>query len=177
LKTTKSKTDKPGAFKCDQPECSFTTNFPQVLGSHKLRKHGIGATSQSSLRRRRKKEEALPSKPGNHDPHPCQHCRFVAKWKGGLTKHMKAAHPEVVASPTPKKEKALVKRTAKTIILNGHAPQSEDHSNANGIPDALIALATGRFQELCRSLAFEHDVPPRLFTARVAAFVYGSTVR
>jgi hypothetical protein len=173
----KKQIDKPGAFKCDQPECSFTTNFPQVLGNHKLRKHGIGATSKTALRRKLMKAGARPNKPGNHDPHPCEHCLFVAKWKGGLSKHMKAAHPEVVLSPTPKKEKALVKRTAKTIVLNGHVPQSEDHSNANGIPDALIAVASGRFAEICRQMAFEFDLPPRMFTARVAALIYATQVR
>jgi hypothetical protein len=108
------------------------------------------------------------------DPLQCPHCEFIAKWPGGLKHHIGRMHKPHAT----RKENRIVKRTTQATIIqtNGQAHQ-EGHANPDGIPDALVAVASGRFIELCRSVAFEYDLPPRLFAARVAAFIYGTQVR
>jgi uncharacterized C2H2 Zn-finger protein len=101
-------TKKKNELKCDL--CGYTTEHPQVLGSHKARIHGIIGSSEAALKRRKlaaKRGVDKPSTPRNHDPQQCPHCEFVAKWKGGLTKHLNSAHSDVAASPTPAPGDAL----------------------------------------------------------------------
>jgi hypothetical protein len=59
---------------------------------------------------------------------------------------------------------------------NGHH-REEKTVAASGIPEATLAVALGRFQELSRSMAYEFDLPPRLFTAQLATLIYRSTLR
>jgi len=126
-----------------------------------------------------------------HTPHKdlkCDLCGFVAKWPGGLTYHKRKTHGE--ANPTPEKttkfdaksRRAIVhSEKTQTIVVsapatsNGH--HQETHTPPDGIPEATLALGLGRFQELSRSIAFEHDLPPRMFAARLAGLIYAATVR
>lgn len=125
-----------------------------------------------------------------HDTLECDECGFVAQWPGGLTNHQRKSHPEKYPTPVEAKlHRAIDKRRRaianpkkiQTIIVrpatsNGH---QEAHPAPNGdpIPDGTLALALGRFQELCRSIAFEHDLPARMFATRLAGLIYASTVR
>jgi hypothetical protein len=105
------------------------------------------------------------------NPLQCPHCEFIAQVPHGLKHHITRIHQT-------RKETRLVKRTTPASITqtNGQAHQ-ERQANPDGIPDALIAVTSGRFIEICRSVAFEYDLPPRLFAAKVAAFIYGTQVR
>jgi hypothetical protein len=148
-------------------------------------KHGILGTSLSVLNKRNKEAKAaaispqLEGRQKLNGSYPCPHCPFTAKWKGGLRYHLNKKHPDANQNPEPRKETQLAKRSKKTTVIlpNGHAPQGEDHSNANGIPDVLIALTGGRFLELCRQVASEHYIPERMFTARVSAFIHAAQIR
>ena len=98
---------------------------------------------------------------------------------------MNSKHPELTTltqTEKPKKGAHKTERPTKALALsNGHARQIEAQAVVEGhtdaVPDALVALTTGRLQELCRSIAYEHDLPPRLLTARVATLFYASSVR
>jgi predicted RNA-binding Zn-ribbon protein involved in translation (DUF1610 family) len=102
--------------------------------------------------------------------YPCPHCDFVAQWTGGLKIHIRAAH----------KEGSTIERQEKTAAVSTIEVRAEKtHAAANGyaISDATLALALGRFQGLCQSMAVEFDLPPRLFAARLAELIYHSQVR
>jgi C2H2-type zinc-finger domain/Zinc finger, C2H2 type len=107
---------------------------------------------------------------------PCPHCDFIASWTGGLTLHISKKHPEgsVTIERTTKAEVTAITRTSR-------AAQEESHAAPNGyapsIPEGTLALALGRFQGLCQSMAVEFDLPPRLFAARLAELVYRSQIR
>jgi uncharacterized C2H2 Zn-finger protein len=119
-------------------------------------------------------QPAAPAAPTQAEDHSlqCPHCEFVGKLKGGLALHIRKKHNEST-------RRAIEPRKTQTITIaathNGHKEDWQGHTD--GIPEALIAVTSGRFQELCRSVAYEHDLPPRLFASRVAAFVYGTTLR
>jgi hypothetical protein len=170
-------TTKQATFKC--PECGEKFNYAKVLGSHRRLKHGVAGTSHSVLAMR-KKREAQP--PPATPPMPvlnCPDCDFAAATTGGLLWHRRAKH-NIIAAHRPKNmRRELEPGKTQTITIaathNGHKEDWQGHTD--GIPEALIAVTSGRFQELCRSVAYEHDLPPRLFAARVAAFVYGTTLR
>jgi uncharacterized C2H2 Zn-finger protein len=158
---------KPAPLQC--ADCDFKAKTPQSLIWHRVKAHD----------------------PANLK---CPHCPFVASWKGGLTYHMKRAHspvrdaaagtPEIQPQPIANGKRKYTRRDieqpaqAHAILIarpNGHAQES--HAAPDGIPEGTLALALGRFQELCRSIAFEHDLPPRLFTSRLAGLIYAATVR
>lgn len=123
-----------------------------------------------------------------HDMLKCDTCGFVAQWPGGLTNHQRKSHPEKYPTPVSAKNHRLIVKQRRaidhpkkiqTIIVrpaasNGH---QEAHVAPDGIPEATLAVALGRFQELCRSIAFEHDLPARMFASRLAGLIYASTVR
>ena len=164
-------------LKCDQ--CDFVARFPGGLAWHKRRIHSL--------------EPAPPPPPQSELK--CDLCDFVARWKGGLTHHKRAAHPDAHPAPNEVKAhrvvvrrsakrrefdnpaKAIVVHTAAPTPSNGHHPSQEAHAATDGIPEATLALGLGRFQELSRQLAFEHDLPPRLYASRLAGLIYAATVR
>jgi uncharacterized C2H2 Zn-finger protein len=146
------------ALKCDQ--CDFVAKYPGGLKWHKHRLHAAA------------------------DELKCDQCDFVAKWKGGLTHHKRAAHTETVpVELTRKSNRREIDNSekAKAIVIHAAATTSNGHQETHvapdGIPEAVIAIGLGRFQELSRSLAFEHDLPPRMFAARLAGLIYATTVR
>jgi hypothetical protein len=149
---------------CDK--CDFQANNVSALTWHKARNHST--------------------------PHElaCDLCDFKAKWPGGLTLHKRKAHAD--ANPTPEKLTKFDAKSRRPIVhsektqtlvvsapatSNGHHPGEEAHTPPDGIPEATLALGLGRFQELSRSIAFEHDLPPRMFAARLAGLIYAATVR
>jgi len=103
---------------------------------------------------------------------PCtvEGCTFVGKWQGGLTKHMRT-HKAV------RRSKSIAKFPTEIEVSHNGVSQ-ESHFVANGIAEATLALALGRFQGLCQSMAFEFDIPPKLFypKARRAYLPHASTV-
>jgi hypothetical protein len=80
--------------------------------------------------------------------------------------------------PTPTPEPKKRGRPAKVVLGSKAAIQKVHHNqNAFGIPEGALAVAFGRFQELCRSFAFEYDLPPKLFTTRLSQLISASAVR
>lgn len=122
-------------------------------------------------------EEAADPKAAN-SVYQCPKCEFIGATQGGLALHRRKKHNEITAVHPKKNTRRELEPTQAqtiTVVSNGHQENWQGHTD--GIPEALIAVTSGRFQELCRSVAYEHDLPPRLFAARVAAFVYGTTLR
>ena len=147
------------------PECTATFDgplAPQTLGRHRRFKHGIKGTAHASK---------------STEKFPCPHCDFAGANKSGLAHHLNKKHGDFSQHGRNRKGNQLAHspqtNSATLAPTNGQAHEGF----TDAIPDALVAVASGRFIELCRSVAFEYDLPPRLFAARVAAFIYGSTVR
>lgn len=130
------------------PDCVKVYNDAAHLGIHRAAAHGIPGTSVNAVKRRRK-----------------------------------AAAQQQTQLEAPRQKRRYTKRselattTPAIYISNGHHPKAQRQGFTDDIPDALIAVTSGRFIELCRSVAHEFDLPPRMFAARVAAFIYGTTVR
>jgi hypothetical protein len=172
-------TTKKATHQC--PECDHAP-YPTAKGlsTHRRFAHGISGTSHSAVSERRRRAKLKQTSHHDNYPsrikgkYPCPNCNFVASWEGGLKNHITRVH----ASAKPAKRRNELANIPKgEVITNGHHPEAHREGFTDAIPDALIAVASGRFIELCRSVAYEHDLPPRLFTARVAAFIYGTTVR
>jgi len=155
------------------PYCGFPAKTAQGLSVHVGTKHMA------------EQLKAAQMKAGDHPKaenfaFQCPRCEFVGKNQGGLALHIRKKHDQITAlRPNINQRREIEPSQAQTITIaapsNGHKEDWQGHTD--GIPEALIAVTSGRFQELCRSVAYEHDLPPRLFAARVAAFVYGTTLR
>jgi len=172
------KPEKAKQFQCDH--CPQSFDLAKVLGTHKRTAHGIAGQSKGAITARARKAAAktVAAQPGNLDPQQCPLCSFVAKWQGGLTKHMNAAHPDAITTkPKTRKELQLAKRAAKVpVTLNGHAPE-EGQRAQDAVTETILAIALGRFQGLCTSMATEFDIPPRMFARRFSELVYRTQVR
>jgi uncharacterized C2H2 Zn-finger protein len=169
-------THAPNPLQC--PDCSFAALTTQKLIWHRKQEHGY-------LGHKGHRPEQILTEVVTAvlDPLQCQLCDFRAQAPGGLTHHMTRKHK---GKTTPRIMQPKRREIEPTQTLEISAPASsnnrilhaeESHASANGIPEATLALALGRFQELCRSIAYEHDLPPRMFAARLAGLVYAATVR
>ena len=123
-------------------------------------------------------------------PQTCSICGFVAKNVRGMTVHIATKHrqvsseqqqqpPQQEKTPTTggneleyvdKKQRSLERRTASQA-------KREREAASDGIPEATLALALGRFQGLCASMALEFDLPPRRFAARLAELIFATQIR
>lgn len=122
---------------------------PTALGRHKLSAHGIPGQSTASVAYRKAK----------------------AKAKENL-QNGNAQVRHAVKAP-----KDASKETRSTLTRSQKASLEAFQVHDNQIPDGALAVALGRFQELCRSFAFEYDLPPRLFTSRLTQLISASSVR
>jgi hypothetical protein len=179
------------AKKLSCPECGqkFDSHLPQVLGSHRLRVHGIAGSSKSAELDRRKKAATLPPTPENIATNPllCPDCGFVAQYPGGLKLHRRKKHAilSLTAREERRKKNQVIQKgtslapiqtiTAVAVSSNGH--HEETHVAATGIPEAAIAFTAGRVEELLHRTAIEYDLSPRSFTARVIELVHAKTLR
>ena len=165
---TETKTS-PLPLKC--VDCDFTSTNPQLLGRHRRFAHGV--VGEVTRINREKMEERLRRGTG----FSCPHCSFNAASRNGLGVHIASAHKNL--TPTIEGETTIERPKEKRLARinsNGH-PSEESHFAANGIPEGTLALALGRFQGLCQSMANEFDLPPRLFASRLAELIYRSQVR
>lgn len=156
------------------PICGFKLENKAGLSIHLAAIHKTEPTPEQIAKTQ---EETADPKAAN-SVYQCPHCEFIGADQGGLALHRRKKHNEITAvHPKKNMRRELEPTQAQTItvVSNGHQENWQGHTD--GIPEALIAVTSGRFQELCRSVAYEHDLPPRLFAARVAAFVYGTTLR
>jgi uncharacterized C2H2 Zn-finger protein len=88
--TTKTATPtQPAKHSC--PECGKEFESQRSVGPHRRAAHGYRIPSKAP-----KVSERIGSAAAKDGvKYPCPHCDFIAKWKGGLTHHMQAAHPTV----------------------------------------------------------------------------------
>jgi len=147
-------------FKCTEPECGKEYNDAAHLGIHRRAAHGILGRSANAMKRAAQAAK-LP------EPAPIADAEPITK-------------QPVTKRKYTKRSLQLAKQTLPPIASNGagvnHSNQ-EAHFAPDGIPEVTLAIALGRFQELCRSMAFEFDIPPKLFTQRLAELIYRAQVR
>jgi hypothetical protein len=135
-------------FKCTQPGCSAEYNDAAHLGIHLRAKHGIAGQSANAIKNRELRHAA------------------------------KAAQAE--AKPTKRKYTKRSNQLATIPETNGHINHSNGQAQAVSRrfhSEAAIAVAYGRFQELCKNVAFEYDLPPRSFTAKFIELIQSETLR
>ena len=157
------------------PECKVSFANIQKLTWHRKREHGI--------------TRVLAAKPNHVDNGfglKCSQCDFIAKTSGGLAvhaaKHTRAGTTEITTTTSvPAKSNRgtsieHAKANRQLARTNGHSHEEADFVTG-GVPEATLAIAFGRFQGLCQSMAFEYDVPPKLFTSRLAELIFRSTLR
>jgi hypothetical protein len=101
------------------------------------------------------------------------HRRFAHGIAGKFT--TSPINPPATRKYTKRSELAIATPSKNGITHNGHKDQG--HRAPDGIPEATLALALGRFQGFCTSMAHEFDIPPRLFTARLSELIYRTTLR
>lgn len=120
-----------------------------------------------------------PSKAGDpkaeNNALQCPHCTFVATNQGGLALHRNKKHGEHTA--IHKRRHVEPAQTQTITIAATHNGHKESHPTPNGIAESTLALALGRFQGLCESMASQFDIPPRSFTAELARLIYATTIR
>jgi hypothetical protein len=131
------------------PHCPKTFKAKTGLGSH-LRTHGVAGTSPTTVKYREQR-----------DARAARSAVAVA-----------AAVPPV----KPSHKRKYTKRSTEIANL----PQAQDRISrqphpqdrtASGIPETTLAVAYGRFTELCNSMANEFDLPPRTFAAQLATLI------
>ena len=91
-RNTKLKSAKP-TFKC--PDCDKEFASQRAIGPHRNQVHGYRANPKVKVSMQK----------AQSGDYPCERCAFVAKWPGGLTKHVRSQHPEAgltTKKPTPK---------------------------------------------------------------------------
>lgn len=163
--------EKNKAYPC--PDCDHAPYAdPRGLATHRRVVHGIAGTHTKTPKRKPQLSAQMQGKQRLLGDYPCPHCKFVAKWKGGLTHHLNAKHAS-------KRSTALAptKVSQVTASSNGHHPGAQADARRSLIPEATLALALGRFQELSKSIAIEHDLPPRTFATRLAEIIYATSLR
>jgi uncharacterized C2H2 Zn-finger protein len=187
------------AVKC--PECGETFKTPQALGLHKRNVHGIEGQHHSTVYAKRREMALRGELVSTIDPSnllQCQECGLILGSKAGFSVHVNKNHPnyrakrdaaagtpELQPQPTTKRKytrreieqptQAFAILTSQSNGLQHHT--QEGHAAPDGIPEATLALALGRFQGFCTSMATEFDLPPRMFASRLATLIYRSQVR
>jgi DNA-directed RNA polymerase subunit M/transcription elongation factor TFIIS len=159
------------------PDCDYRAKSKAGLTIHRKAEHGTVSNSATATAIRAS------------NPLQCPQCEFVALTKIGLANHRTRTHgttskhqlrlQKVAERKAAKKGLPIEPSqtvTAVAVTNNGHHPE-ESHFATNGIPEGTLALALGRFQELCRSIATEHDLPPRSFASQLARLIYATTLR
>lgn len=117
-------------------------------------------------------------------------CGKVYDYPTGLGIHMRYAHGiegQTISAIAYRAERAAAKaaaaKAAKTKPTRSHAvatiPKAKTaairHPETNGfahrIPETTLAVAFGRFTEFCNGMAYEFDLPPRMFAAELATLI------
>jgi predicted RNA-binding Zn-ribbon protein involved in translation (DUF1610 family) len=167
-----------GPYRC--ADCDFVSTAKAGLTIHRKAMHGAASESKTAVAIR------------TSDPLQCPECGFYAAVPGGLALHRLKQHGvvsdrrstelkrlqrvEAKKRGLPIEPAQTVTAVAVAVTSNGHHPK-ESHFVGNGIPEGTLALTLGRFQELCFSVAKEHDLPPRSFAAELARLIYATTLR
>ena len=135
------------------------------LGMHRFHLHGYRPKEKS------KKQGSTTVHKRLTGEFPCSHCKFVAKWKGGLTKHIGAMHPSATSTePKRSTELATVKVTS-TPSTNGHRQKAHRDHPAT---ETAVAFALGRFEALCSEISSKFNLPPLDTSRAIAAAIAGA---
>jgi uncharacterized C2H2 Zn-finger protein len=162
---------KTGAgLKC--PQCDFVAANKVGLGVHLSGHKKIAEQPQ----------EIAAATEQQGDQKTCTICGLVAKNERGMTVHMATTHRSESSetktkTPTGGSELEYVDKEQQRSIERRAASQAKREAASDGIPEATLALALGRFQGLCASMALEFDLPPRRFASRLAELIFAAQVR
>ena len=160
------------SFVC--PECNEPQKNKVELGKHRRFQHNIRGTSKDALAARREKQI------GATGGLPCPHCEFIAVNKAGYSLHVNKWHRDEDKGASLERTAQQPTRALSTSRAigngNGHAIEQRQ-VDPDAIPEATLALALGRFQGLCTSMATEFDLPPRRFARELSRLVYATQVR
>lgn len=167
-------------YKC--PDCDAVFTTASALGPHRRLAHGYRKSDGKSNPKRATKAQRKITRGRVYGLKlKCPDCDFVAQWKGGLTRHIRAAHQPKEAQP--ERSTAIVKSTAVSevqptaiVSRNGHH-RAQAEARRSLIPEATLAFTAGRVEELLSHTAAEFDVPARTFTAGVLELIYAKTLR
>jgi len=114
----------------------------------------------------------------------CDQCGFIAATAGGLRVHVSIKHRQETSAETQMTTTTTTggtsierTQTTKRNYVRRQQQQEDSEADRDGIPEATLALALGRFQGLCASMALEFDLPPRRLAARLAQLIYATQVR
>jgi hypothetical protein len=144
---------QPKNLKC--PECGDPFKYANVMGAHRRHKHGVPGSAPSVVGKRKRDEQRAAD---------------------AANARAQAAPINEAAPPTKRKytkRSELATLTASTkngLSRNGH---HQDHGtgHTSGVAETAVAVAFGRFQELCASVSFEFDVPPRTLARRLGTLI------
>jgi len=181
------------------PECSSTFATVQVLAMHRKNKHGIEGTSASTayLNKQRAKKAAEAAAQSSSQvvdsplapvfgKHRCDQCSFETTTAHGLRVHVSTRHRVKKLDAQQQQDQTTGGTSIERIeaaapikrAYTRRAVREENGTNySDGISEATLALALGRFQGFCASMAQEFDLPPRRFTARLVELIYAAQVR
>jgi len=149
------------------PECGAGFASAQLMGRHRVKEHGVLSVGEQKKLARQKMQDGLP----------CPYCDFVAVNKAGYSLHVNNKHAD-----QPKQEGVTLEHSTQAsraiVRTNGSAqPTNEGQAHPDGISEATLALALGRFQGLCQGMAIEFDLPPRRFARELIRLIYATQVR
>lgn len=149
------------------PECGAGFASAQLMGRHRVKEHGVLSVGEQKKLARQNMQDGLP----------CPHCDFVAVNKAGYSLHVNNKHAD-----QPKQEGVTLEHSAQAsraiVRTNGSGqPSNEGQAHPDGISEATLALALGRFQGLCQGMAIEFDLPPRRFAREFIRLIYATQVR
>jgi uncharacterized C2H2 Zn-finger protein len=108
------------------------------------------------------KEYRLPTSLGVHRRH-AHGIEGTSAGSAGYRKAMKRKYEK-------RSELATITPSKNAIQKNGHHAEAIERY-PSGITETAVAVAFGRFQELCASVSFEFDVPPRSVARQLGALI------
>ena len=143
-------------FQC--PDCAKVYRSNAGLGGHRRRAHGVIGTSSSAVKVR--------------ELNQAKAARAVAA-EARKEKSAPAVARALEPQQPPRQRRKYTKRsqlatlpaTESTVnhhTQNGHSPSQFE---------TAVAVAYGRFTQLCLEVASQFDVPPASFTRQLASFI------
>jgi hypothetical protein len=151
----KNGTTQPEKFKCTEPGCHAEYNDAAHLGIHRRAKHGILGKSANALKRRQLKT--------------------TAKSRRWQTDETQPTNPPIKRKYTKRSELATIPNEKANGHVN-HTGNGQAQAISHRIrAEAALAIAFGRFKELCAGVAYEYDLAPRTFAARLVELIHSSS--
>lgn len=129
------------------PECDRVFKYPTALGNHR-RSHGVKGESKTATYSRKKELESTTQL---------------------VSPNGKGQHHGATSAIERRSNEAAIEREA--------AARAEEERIRQACPDEIVVFAAGRITELCRSVAYEHDISPKLLAIRVAGHLHNQALR